>query len=177
MAKAPTCAVTALAAEKSAAATRSAREEAERKAAVEAAAASEAAKRSESRRQHRRPNRRRSVRIAPHVRTSSRVWNRVLPTRETERGIVAEIAGVQFAVGAATLNSDAREALRALQALSGSIPPCDSASRGTPTALAAHCDESRSLLKRAGTVRDYCVAQGVSNSSINVDGLGPDRPR
>ena len=36
--------------------------------------------------------------------------NAVLPTRETERGLVSEIGGVQFATGTANLNSAAREA-------------------------------------------------------------------
>ena len=31
-------------------------------------------------------------------------------------------------------------------------------------------------LNRAGTVRDFLVAQGVPNSSIDMDGLGPDHP-
>ncbi len=169
-------AVTALAAEKSAAATRSAREEAERKAAVEAAAASEAAKRSES-----QAAAQAAEQAALGANRAARAdlvarLNRVLPTRETERGIVAEIAGVQFAVGAATLNSDAREALSRFAGIVGVYPSMRFRVEGHTDSTGGAAMNRDLSLKRAGTVRDYLVAQGVSNSSIDVDGLGPDRP-
>ena len=103
-------AVIALAAEQKAAAASAAREEAERKAAVEASAAAEAAKLREATAAEEAS---RTANQAARADLVARL-NRVLPTRETSRGIVAEIAGVQFAVGAATLNSDAKVALGAV---------------------------------------------------------------
>jgi hypothetical protein len=55
--------------------------------------------------------------------------NAALPTRETDRGLVSEIGGVQFASGTAELSSGAREALARF---AGIVPPtraCDSRSR------------------------------------------------
>ncbi len=48
--------------------------------------------------------------------------NRVLPTRDTDRGIVAEIAGVQFAVGKAALNESAQVALARFAGIVGVYP-------------------------------------------------------
>jgi outer membrane protein OmpA-like peptidoglycan-associated protein len=169
-------AVTALAAEKNAAATRSARESAESQAAIEAAAAAEAAKRSES--QAAASAAEQAALAANRAARADLIarLNRVLPTRETERGIVAEIAGVQFAVGKATLNTDAREALARFAGIVGVYPSMKFRVEGhTDSTGSAEFNRDLSF-KRASTVRDFLVAQGVSNSSIDVEGLGLDRP-
>ena len=168
--------MTALAAEKSAAATRSAREEAERRAAIDAAAASEAAKRSES-----QAAAQAAEQASLEAKRAARAdliarLNRVLPTRETERGIVAEIAGVQFAVGKATLNDDAREALARFAGIVGVYPSMKFRVEGHTDSTGSAAFNRDLSFKRASTVRDFLVAQGVSNSSIDVEGLGPDRP-
>ena len=88
------------------AAARAAREEAETKAAGEAAIAAEEAKRREGLAVD-------AAALEAEKRARADLTarlNRALPTRQTDRGIVAEIAGVQFATGAATLNPGAREA-------------------------------------------------------------------
>lgn len=102
--------------------------------------------------------------------------NRALPTRETDRGIVAEIAGVQFATGAATLNPGAREALARFAGIVGVYPSLRFRVEGhTDTTGSYETNQSLSLA-RAMTVRDYLIGQGVTASSIDVEGLGPDRP-
>jgi outer membrane protein OmpA-like peptidoglycan-associated protein len=102
--------------------------------------------------------------------------NRALPTRETERGIVAEISGVQFAVGAATLNPDAREALARFAGIVGVYPSLTFRVEGHTDSTGSDATNRELSLKRASTVRDYLVSQGVASSSIDVEGLGPDRP-
>jgi outer membrane protein OmpA-like peptidoglycan-associated protein len=102
--------------------------------------------------------------------------NRALPTRETERGIVAEISGVQFAVGAATLNPDAREALARFAGIVGVYPSLKFRVEGHTDSTGSDAINRELSLKRASTVRDYLVSQGVASSSIDVEGLGPDRP-
>ena len=102
--------------------------------------------------------------------------NRVLPTHDTERGIVAEISGVHFATGKATLNDEAREALARFAGIVGVYPSMHFRSRATRTARAVTRLIVALSLNRAGTVRDFLVAQGVPNSSIDMDGLGPDHP-
>jgi outer membrane protein OmpA-like peptidoglycan-associated protein len=100
----------------------------------------------------------------------------VLPTRETERGIVAEIAGVQFAIGAATLNADAQVALARFAGIVGIYPAMRFRVEGH-TDNTGSDETNRALsLARANSVRDYLVGQGVESDRISVVGLGPDRP-
>ncbi len=102
--------------------------------------------------------------------------NRALPTRVTERGIVAEIAGVQFATGAATLSAEAREALARFSGIVGTYPELRFKIEGHTDSTGSP-ETNRSLsLQRAITVRDYLIAQGAAASAIEVEGLGPDQP-
>ncbi len=165
-------AVLALAAEQKDAAARAAREEAERKAAVDAAAAAEAAKLREAAAAEQA-----SLEAGRAARADlvARL-NRVLPTRETSRGIVAEIAGVQFAVGAATLNADAKVALARFAGIVGIYPSMQFRVEGhTDTTGSAETNRVLSLA-RANAVRDSLAAQGVEAERISVVGLGPDQP-
>lgn len=102
--------------------------------------------------------------------------NRALPTRQTERGIVAEIAGVQFATGAATLNPGAREALARFGGIVGVYPSLRFRVEGHTDNTGSYETNQALSLQRALTVRDYLIAQGVDASSIEVAGLGPDQP-
>lgn len=102
--------------------------------------------------------------------------NRVLPTQETDRGIVAEISGVQFATGKAALNAGARESLAKFAGIVGVYPGMKFRVEGHTDSTGGYAMNRELSLKRAGTVRDYLVAQGVPNSRIDVEGLGPDRP-
>ena len=102
--------------------------------------------------------------------------NRALPTRQTERGIVAEIAGVEFAIGAATLNPSAREALARFSGIVGVYPTLNFKIEGH-TDSTGSAETNRNLSRqRAVTVRDYLIGQGVNAASISVEGLGPDQP-
>jgi len=102
--------------------------------------------------------------------------NAVLPTRATERGLVSEIAGVNFATGAATLNSTAREALARFGGVVASYPGLRFNVEGHTDNTGGAAANSELSLRRAITVRDYLITQGVAASSIDVDGLGPTRP-
>jgi outer membrane protein OmpA-like peptidoglycan-associated protein len=157
-------AVIALATEQREAAARAAREEAEKKAAAEI----EAAQRSKTE----------AVAAAESAARADLVarLNRALPTRETSRGIVAEIAGVQFATGAATLNPSAREALARFAGIVGVYPSLRFRVEGHTDNTGSFNTNRALSLQRAVTVRDYLQAQGVSSSNIEVVGLGPDQP-
>lgn len=153
-----------------------ARQEAEAKAEFEARVALE-----ESRRRERESAAQAAEKAALEARRQARAdltarLNRALPTRETDRGIVAEIAGVQFATGAATLNAGAREALARFAGIVGVYPSLRFKVEGHTDSTGSY-ETNRSLsLNRALTVRDYLISQGVAASSIDVEGLGPDRP-
>jgi len=102
--------------------------------------------------------------------------NRALPTRQTERGIVAEIAGVQFATAKADLRPEAREALARFAGIIGVYPSIHVTVEGhTDNTGSAETNQTLSQA-RAMVVRDYLGVQGVDSSHIDVLGLGPDRP-
>ncbi|MBM2853284.1 MAG: OmpA/MotB domain protein [Steroidobacteraceae bacterium] len=102
--------------------------------------------------------------------------NRALPTRQTERGIVAEIAGVQFAIGAATLNTDAREALARFAGIVGVYPSLRFKVEGHTDNTGSYETNQTLSFARAISVQDYLIGQGVDASSIETEGLGPDQP-
>jgi outer membrane protein OmpA-like peptidoglycan-associated protein len=102
--------------------------------------------------------------------------NRVLPTRESERGIVAEIAGVQFAVGAAALNAQARIALARFAGIVVIYPAIRFRVEGHTDNTGSEATNRALSLARANSVRDYLVEQGVETERISVVGLGPDQP-
>jgi outer membrane protein OmpA-like peptidoglycan-associated protein len=102
--------------------------------------------------------------------------NRALPTRQTERGIVAEIAGVQFATGKADLRPEAREALARFAGIIGVYPSIRVTVEGHTDNTGSQQTNQALSQARATVVRDYLAAQGVESSHIDVQGLGPDRP-
>jgi len=102
--------------------------------------------------------------------------NRALPTRETDRGIVAEISGVQFATGAATLNPGAREALARFSGVVVTYPELRFKIEGHTDSTGSYETNRTLSLERAVSVRDYLISQGVDESTVAVEGLGPDRP-
>ena len=165
-------AVTALAAEQKEAAARVAREQAESKAAVEAVAVAEVAKAHEAQAADQATlDANRTARADLVARL-----NHVLPTHDTDRGIVAEISGVQFATGKATLNEGAREALARFAGIVGVYPSMHFKVEGHTDSTGSDATNRALSLNRAGTVRDFLVGQGVPNSSIDMDGLGPNHP-
>ena len=169
-------AVLALAEERRVAGANAARAEAELKAASEAAAAAEAAKRSEAMAAESAAQ---SASLAAEQKARADLTarlNRALPTTLTDRGIVAEIAGVQFATGAATLNASAREALARFAGIVVTYPSLKFTVEGH-TDITGSDETNRKLSYARGiTVRDYLIQQGVDAASISVEGLGPSRP-
>jgi outer membrane protein OmpA-like peptidoglycan-associated protein len=94
----------------------------------------------------------------------------------TDRGLVSEIGGVQFATGTATLAPPAREGLARFAGIVASYP-------GLRFMVEGHTDDTGTVaannelsLRRAIAVRDYLISQGVAASSTDVAGLGSSRP-
>jgi outer membrane protein OmpA-like peptidoglycan-associated protein len=100
----------------------------------------------------------------------------VLPTRETDRGLVSEISGVQFATGTAELNEAARERLARFSGIVASYPELDLEIEGHTDDVGSDAANSELSLRRALRVRDYLVRLGVAQSDIEVSGYGESRP-
>ena len=102
--------------------------------------------------------------------------NAALPTEETDRGLVSEVGGVQFATGTANLSASAREGLARFAGIVASYP-------GLRFNVEGHTDTTGSLatnnelsLRRASAVREYLIGQGIAPERIDVAGFGPSRP-
>ena len=102
--------------------------------------------------------------------------NAALPTRATDRGLVSEIGGVEFATGAAGVNASARENLSRFSGVIASYPDLRIAIEGHTDITGSVATNNDLSLRRAVTVRDYLIAQGVAASSIEVSGFGSSMP-
>jgi outer membrane protein OmpA-like peptidoglycan-associated protein len=100
----------------------------------------------------------------------------VLPTRETERGLVSEIGGVQFATGTANLNASARESLARFSGIVASYPELSLMIEGHTDNVGSDLTNNELSLRRAVSVRDYLIGLGVSARSIDVEGHGSRQP-
>jgi len=100
----------------------------------------------------------------------------VLPTRETDRGLVSEIGGVQFATGTATLNPPARESLARFSGIVASYPDLTFRIEGHTDNVGSDATNNELSLRRAISVRDYLTSLGVQPARIDVEGYGASRP-
>jgi outer membrane protein OmpA-like peptidoglycan-associated protein len=102
--------------------------------------------------------------------------NTALPTHQTDRGLVSEIGGVQFATGTSNLSGGARESLSRFAGIVASYPSLSFKVEGH-TDDTGTAEKNRELsLRRAISVRDYLIGQGVQASRTDVDGFGPSKP-
>ena len=102
--------------------------------------------------------------------------NAALPTRESNRGLVSEIGGVEFATGAASINTSARENLAKFSGVVASYPALRFNVEGHTDSTGSVATNNALSMQRAATVRDYLIGQGVAASSINIAGLGSANP-
>jgi outer membrane protein OmpA-like peptidoglycan-associated protein len=102
--------------------------------------------------------------------------NEALPTRDSSRGLVAEIGGVNFTTGTADANSSARESLSKFSGVVASYPDLRFSVEGHTDNTGSAAMNQELSLKRAMTVRDYLITQGVPASKIDVAGRGLSTP-
>jgi outer membrane protein OmpA-like peptidoglycan-associated protein len=101
---------------------------------------------------------------------------RVLPTRATERGLVSEIGGVQFATGTARLSVAARESLANFAGVVASYPSLKYVIEGHTDSTGSDAINRELSYKRALTVRDYLIRSGIPASATDVAGMGSSAP-
>jgi outer membrane protein OmpA-like peptidoglycan-associated protein len=103
-------------------------------------------------------------------------FNRVLPTTDTSRGLVVNMGDVLFDTGKSDLRTDAREALSKLTGIVLNYPSLHLTIEGhTDSTGGAEFNQALSE-KRADSVRDYLVGQGLDTSSLSAQGLGMSNP-
>ncbi len=167
-----------LAAERRAAAEREAQAQAQAKAAADQRAVMEAQKaQAETARAAAAAEAERAQAAAQKLRADLMAQiNRVLETKDTDRGLVVSMAGVLFDTGKADLKPEAREKLAKLSGIM-------MANQTLRLDIEGHTDNTGSdetnqqlSLKRAESVRDYLAGQGVSAGSMTAQGLGKSMP-
>ena len=103
-------------------------------------------------------------------------FNRVLPTTDTDRGLVVNMGDVLFDTGKSDLRSEAREALAKLSGIVLNYPSLHLTIEGhTDSTGGAELNQTLSE-KRAGSVQDYLVGQGLDAASLSAKGFGMDKP-
>jgi outer membrane protein OmpA-like peptidoglycan-associated protein len=103
-------------------------------------------------------------------------FNRVLPTTDTDRGLVVNMANVLFDVGKSDLQPEGREDLAKLSGIIINYPKLRLTVEGhTDNTGTAELNQTLSE-QRANTVREYLVKQGLDANSLSAQGLGENNP-
>ncbi|MBV8568986.1 MAG: DUF4398 and OmpA-like domain-containing protein [Acidobacteriaceae bacterium] len=103
-------------------------------------------------------------------------FNRVLPTRDTPRGLVVTMGDVLFQTGKYDLRSDTREMLSRFSGIMLAHPGLKVAVEGYTDSTGTDAINQRLSQQRADTVRDYLISQGLTPDSITAQGFGSSNP-
>lgn len=103
-------------------------------------------------------------------------FNRVLPTTDTDSGLVVNMGDVLFDTGKSNLRPEARESLAKLSGIVLNYPSLRLAIGGyTDSTGTAELNQTLSE-KRAASVQDYLVSQGLDASTVSAQGFGMTNP-
>ena len=102
--------------------------------------------------------------------------NMVLQTRDSVRGLIVNMSDVLFDTGSYTLRPAAREKLAKVSGILIAYPGLKLQVEGHTDSVGSDEFNQRLSEQRAGVVRDYLVAQGVSSDAVTAAGFGKTRP-
>jgi outer membrane protein OmpA-like peptidoglycan-associated protein len=102
--------------------------------------------------------------------------NMVLQTRDSVRGLIVNMSDVLFDTGSYTLRPAAREKLAKVSGILLAYPGLKLQVEGHTDSVGTDEFNQRLSEQRAGVVRDYLAAQGVSADAITAAGFGKTRP-
>jgi outer membrane protein OmpA-like peptidoglycan-associated protein len=102
--------------------------------------------------------------------------NQVLETRETARGLIVNISDVLFDVDKATLKPGAREKLARVAGILQAQPGINISVEGHADSTGPTDYNQRLSERRAASVRDYLVNQGIQPGTVATAGYGETRP-
>src|SRR5712671_5963097 len=102
--------------------------------------------------------------------------NTILATRDTARGLIANMSDVLFKTGSYELLSAARERLAKISGIVIAHPGLHLEVEGHTDAVGSDDYNQKLSENRAQAVRDYLVQQGISDNSIVSRGLGKTQP-
>jgi outer membrane protein OmpA-like peptidoglycan-associated protein len=102
--------------------------------------------------------------------------NSVLATSETARGLIVNMSDVLFDTGKYTLKTDTKVSLAKVSGILQAYPALKLQVEGYTDSLGGDSYNQTLSENRAGAVRDFLVAQGVSLDSISAEGYGKRSP-
>jgi outer membrane protein OmpA-like peptidoglycan-associated protein len=102
--------------------------------------------------------------------------NSVLQTRDTARGLIVNMSDVLFDTAKYTLKPGAREKLSKVAGILLAYPGLNIEVDGHTDIVGGDEYNQNLSEQRAGSVRDYLVAQGVATNSIIAKGFGKTQP-
>jgi len=102
--------------------------------------------------------------------------NSIVETRETARGLIVNLSGLLFDTGKYALKPVMREKLAKISGIVEAHPGLTLRVEGYTDSVGGDDLNQRLSERRAGSVRDYLVSQGVPPSFISAAGFGKARP-
>jgi outer membrane protein OmpA-like peptidoglycan-associated protein len=106
----------------------------------------------------------------------SQQLNSILQTRDSARGLVISMSDVLFDSGKYSLRPGAREKLSKVAGILMAYPSLAIEVGGYTDSIGSDEVNQKLSENRAGAVRDYVVAQGVTTTSVSVKGFGNTSP-
>jgi outer membrane protein OmpA-like peptidoglycan-associated protein len=103
-------------------------------------------------------------------------FNRILETRDTERGLVVNLGDVLFAFGKFDLRPEARERLAKLSGIVLAHPGLFLSIEGYTDNVGSETVNQTLSENRAGAVRAYLISQGLDPKTMTTTGYGMSRP-
>jgi len=103
-------------------------------------------------------------------------FNRVLPTTDTDRGLVVNLGDVLFDTGKSDLRPEAREALAKLTGIVLNYPSLILAIEGHTDSTGSDELNQKLSEQRAEAVRGYLTGQGLPTDSVTAKGFGKTMP-
>ena len=102
--------------------------------------------------------------------------NAVLATRDTARGLIANMSDVLFNTGSSDLGPDARERLAKVSGIVLAYPGLHLEVEGHTDNVGGDDYNQQLSERRAESVRDYLVQQGIPATTIGARGFGKTTP-
>ena len=102
--------------------------------------------------------------------------NSILETRDSARGLIANMSDVLFETGSYMLRPEARERLAKVSGILLAYPSLHVDVEGHTDSVGSDAYNQRLSEQRAGSVRDYFIQQGVADATIAARGFGKTQP-
>src|SRR6266849_5028949 len=102
--------------------------------------------------------------------------NSILQTRDSARGLIVNMSDVLFDTGSYTLRPGAREKLAKISGIVLAHPGLNLQVEGHTDSVGSDEFNQQLSERRAGSVRDFLVNQGVSSGSVTSRGFGKTQP-